>query len=163
MKAASSLENLFSCSYSSPAFHHRLSGVDRLHALAVHRCRFVDFTPAAISAITFPLLPLPAAHSSKFKPAGNSKRRFDTLAIGRANGNIEPCEWSDPEHGGQASQAWAVSKILYGPNPSKVDSLVFTLKHPHLHAHNEVPALSDLRLFSASSEPYQPIPYVKSL
>ena len=40
-------------------------------------------------------------------------------------------------------------QILYGPNPSKIDTLVFTLKFPYLHSANEVPALSDLRLFSA--------------
>lgn len=38
---------------------------------------------------------------------------------------------------------------MYGPNPSKVDSLVLTLRYPHLVAFNEVPALADLRLFSA--------------
>lgn len=39
--------------------------------------------------------------------------------------------------------------MLFGPSSSKVDSLVFTLRHPHLLAHDEVPALDDLRLFSS--------------
>ena len=38
---------------------------------------------------------------------------------------------------------------MYGPVPSTVDSLVFTLKYPYTLAYNQVPALEDLRLFSA--------------
>ena len=40
-------------------------------------------------------------------------------------------------------------QILYGPNPSKVDSLAFSIRHPYLLQTNEVPNLDNLRLFSA--------------
>ncbi|KAI5119929.1 hypothetical protein M0805_000894 [Coniferiporia weirii] len=127
------------------------------HALAVHRCRFVDYTPAAITAIAFPPLALPSLHTSRSARSKNAgarnRRRFGVLAVGRANGNIELSEWAAPAHEqereAQSPQAWVLSKILHGPNPSKVDSLAFALKHPHLHAHNEVPDIDDLRLFSA--------------
>lgn len=134
-------------------------------SLSVHRCRFVDYSPAAITTIAFPPLALPT--SRKFNQRSRSKR-FGTLAIGRADGNIDLCGWSGITNEAQAEQGWTISKvrlllsipecflirkkhlqILFGPIPSKVDSLVFTLRHPHLHSHNEVPKLSDLRLFSA--------------
>ncbi|KLO20437.1 WD40 repeat-like protein [Schizopora paradoxa] len=116
------------------------------HTLSVHRCRFVDYSPAAITAIAFPPLALPSAKTFKQKSRPN---RFGTLAIGRADGNIEICEWSGTTNEAQAEQGWTLSKMLFGPIPSKVDSLVFSLRNPHLHSSNEVPKLSDLRLFSA--------------
>ncbi|KAL5535151.1 UTP4 [Sanghuangporus sanghuang] len=123
-------------------------------AFAVHRCRFVDYSPSAITSVAFPPLVLPTSSNSR---SGKSRRkrkgRFGHLAVGRSNGNIELYEWSNPpdqqEHSPKAPQAWVLSKILYGPNPSKVDSIVFILRHPYLLAYNEVPALADLRLFSA--------------
>ncbi|EJD04371.1 WD40 repeat-like protein [Fomitiporia mediterranea MF3/22] len=123
-------------------------------AYAVHRCRFVDYNPAAITAVAFPPLALPNPRDSRRKNTQRIRKgRFGTLAVGRANGNIELYEWAIPpqeqEHTLKAPQAWVLSKILYGPNPSKVDSLVFVLRHPHLLAYNEVPSRTDLRLFSA--------------
>ena len=79
---------------------------------AVHRCRFVDFTPSAITAISFPPLPLPLPSSKGKNPAvGNQPLRFGTLAIGRANGNIELCEWTGGDRQTQAPQAWVVRKV----------------------------------------------------
>lgn len=85
-------------------------------AVAVHRCRFVDYSPAAISAIAFPPLPLPSSSGRKKEgTAGSSRapsrRKFGTLAVGRANGNIELCDWSGPEYENQAPQAWVLSKV----------------------------------------------------
>ena len=83
------------------------------HALSVHRCRFVDYNPAAITAIAFPPLALPGS-SSKFKRR-RSKKRFGNLAVGRANGNIELYEWAVAEHAQdhilQAPQAWVLVKV----------------------------------------------------
>ena len=74
----------------------------------VHRCRFVDYLPAAITALAFPPLPLP---SLKGKAKATSPLKFPHLAIGRANGNIELAEWSNNNPTDQAPQAWVVLKV----------------------------------------------------
>jgi U3 small nucleolar RNA-associated protein 4 len=74
----------------------------------VHRCRFVDYLPAAITALAFPPLPLP---SLKGKARATSPLKFPHLAIGRANGNIELAEWSNNNPTDQAPQAWVVFKV----------------------------------------------------
>lgn len=79
--------------------------------LAVHRCRFIDFTPSAITAIAFPPLPLPSAKGKKKADVGNHPLKFGTLAVGRANGNIELCEWTGGDRQTQAPQAWVVRKV----------------------------------------------------
>lgn len=73
----------------------------------VHRCRFVDYLPSAITALAFPPLPLP---SVKGKAKAISPLKFPHLAIGRANGNIELAEWSSDNPTDQAPQAWVVLK-----------------------------------------------------
>ena len=78
----------------------------------VHRCRFVDHLPAAITALAFPPLPLP---SLKGKAKATSPLKFPHLAIGRANGNIELAEWSNDNPTDQAPQAWVVSKVCSCP------------------------------------------------
>ncbi|KAL5534622.1 hypothetical protein ACEPAG_1085 [Sanghuangporus baumii] len=131
-----------------------LSKSDDATAFAVHRCRFVDYSPSAITSVAFPPLVLPTSSNSR---SGKLRRKikgcFGPLAVGRSNGNIELYEWAIPpdqqEQSPKAPQAWVLSKVLYGPNPSKVDSIVFILRHPHLLAYNEVPTLADLRLFSS--------------
>ena len=71
----------------------------RPHALAVHRCRFVDFTPAAITAIAFPPLALPSKRDGKKREDDTRcRRRYAPLAVGRANGIIEILEWALLEH-----------------------------------------------------------------
>lgn len=134
--------------------------------VAVHRCRFVDFTPSAVTALAFPPLPLPSV-KGKQKSKPNKEFKFGTLAIGRANGNIELCEWTGSDREPQAPQAWVVRKVrltqwlsliflltsciktLVGPHPSKVDTLAFTLRDRDTLGDDEVPSLSQLRLFSA--------------
>ncbi|KAI8995336.1 WD40 repeat-like protein [Trametes punicea] len=122
--------------------------VESASTLAVHRCRFVDFTPSAVTALCFPPLPLP---SVKGKKAASSSTfpAFGPLVIGRANGNIELCEWTGASPRGQAPQAWVVRKTLVGPYPSKVESLALTFRSPRRAAQEEVPSWSNLRLFSA--------------
>lgn len=107
----------------------------------VHRCRFVDYLPAAITALAFPPLPLP---SLKGKAKATSPFKFPHLAIGRANGNIELAEWSNNNPIDQAPQAWVVSKVSHLPffrcllasDRVPLDfiwSLPVKSRHPHLH------------------------------
>ncbi|KAF8078360.1 WD40-repeat-containing domain protein [Lyophyllum atratum] len=117
---------------------------------AVHRCRFVDFTPSAITALAFPPLPLPPiSPKGKKATSGNQPSRFGTLAVGHANGNIDLCEWAGEEREYQSSQAWVIRKTLPGPYPSKVDSITFVIRHPDDFDADDVPSCSDLRLFSS--------------
>ena len=85
-------------------------------ALAVHRCRFVDYTPPAITAIAFPPLSVPNSRDLKAKLSTRRRKgKFGTLAVGRANGNIELYEWALPpeeqERNPKAPQAWVLSKV----------------------------------------------------
>ncbi|KAH7921958.1 WD40 repeat-like protein [Leucogyrophana mollusca] len=125
--------------------------MDNVSPVAVHRCRFVDFTPSPITALAFPPLPLPSLKGKKPSQERERQRaeKFGTLGVGRANGNIELCEWTGEEGQVQASQAWQVRKTLSGPCPSKVDSLAFTLRYPDTLASDSIPSCSDLRLFSS--------------
>ena len=84
--------------------------VETPSTLAVHRCRFVDFAPSAVTALAFPPLPLP---SVKGKRAAKNQAfpGFAPLVIGRANGNIELCEWTGSGPRSQAPQAWVVRKV----------------------------------------------------
>lgn len=92
--------------------------------LAVHRCRFVDYTPSAITSIAFPPLPLPALSKkskgkSKSSSASNANGtstqipKVGTLAVGRANGNIELYEWTGNQREVQAPQAWVVRQVRF--------------------------------------------------
>ncbi|KAG5648177.1 hypothetical protein DXG03_006132 [Asterophora parasitica] len=118
--------------------------------LAVHRCRFVDYTPSAITALAFPPLTLPPISAKgKKSTSGKQPSRFGTLAVGHANGNIDLCEWAGGEREHQSSQAWVIRKTLPGPYPSKVDSITFVIRHPDDFESDDVPECSDLRLFSS--------------
>jgi U3 small nucleolar RNA-associated protein 4 len=78
--------------------------------LTVHRCRFVDHTPSAVTALAFPPLPLPSVKNKKSAVVRHALK-VGTLAVGRTNGNIELCEWTGSEQDLQAPQAWVVSKV----------------------------------------------------
>jgi U3 small nucleolar RNA-associated protein 4 len=78
--------------------------------VSVHRCRFVDYTPTAITAIAFPPSPLPTV-KGKGKDTGTSYSDFGVLAVGRANGNIELLEWTGSGGQLQAPQAWVTKKV----------------------------------------------------
>ncbi|KAG9223033.1 hypothetical protein PLEOSDRAFT_1074877 [Pleurotus ostreatus PC15] len=114
--------------------------------LSVHRCRFVDFAPSAITALALPPLPLPSPKGKNPAPSKEAPK-FGTLAVGHANGNIDLCEWSPRQL--QSSQAWVTRQTLSAPYPSKVDSLVFVIRHPERLPSESVPSCSDLRLFSS--------------
>ncbi|KAL0579813.1 U3 small nucleolar RNA-associated protein [Marasmius crinis-equi] len=118
-------------------------------SIAVHRCRFVDFDPSAITALAFPPLPLPSAKKTASTSSRSTFPRFGTLAVGHANGNIDLCEWTSSGDEIQAYQGWSVVKTINGLYPSKVDSLAFIIRDPDEIKPDEVPALSNLRLFSS--------------
>lgn len=118
--------------------------------IALHRCRFVDYSPSPITALAFPPLPLPSLRTKK---AGKERERdrvqeYGTLVVGHANGNIDLLEWTGEDDELQARQAWQLRKTLPGPNPSKVDTLALTIRFPDTFPSNKTPSLSDLRLFS---------------
>ncbi|KAF5368316.1 hypothetical protein D9758_002360 [Tetrapyrgos nigripes] len=116
--------------------------------VAVHRCRFIDYSPSAITALAFPPLPLPKVKRA-LKLIPKDEFKFGALAVGHANGNIDLYEWLGEQGTSQSHQSWAPRKTLTGLYPSKVDSLVFIIKHPYLLKPNDVPKLEDLRLFSS--------------
>ncbi|VDB99402.1 unnamed protein product [Peniophora sp. CBMAI 1063] len=122
-------------------------GESSSRTLLVHRCRFVDYSPAAITALAFPPLPLPSPKGKK--KASFAPRRVAELVVGRANGNIELCEWTGSDDAVETPQAWTVRKTLAGPCPSKVDSLALAIRYPWKFDQDGVPSLTDLRLFSA--------------
>ncbi|KAI6134122.1 WD40 repeat-like protein [Pisolithus thermaeus] len=118
--------------------------------IALHRCRFVDYSPSPITALAFPPLPLPTLRAKK---AGKERERdrvqeYGTLVVGHANGNIDLLEWTGEDDELQARQAWQLRKTLPGPNPSKVDTLALAIRFPDIFPSSKVPSLSDLRLFS---------------
>ncbi|KAI0286783.1 WD40 repeat-like protein [Russula aff. rugulosa BPL654] len=115
--------------------------------LSVHRCRFIDFNPSSITALAFPPLPLPSIKGKR--KATTAVPKFGPLIVGHANGNIEIYEWTGSTDTVEAPQAWVVRKTLSGLNPSKVDSLALTLKGSDGLNEDDVPSLSDLRLFSS--------------
>ncbi|KAF9270464.1 WD40 repeat-like protein [Marasmius fiardii PR-910] len=120
------------------------------NSVAVHRCRFVDYNPSAITALAFPPLPLPSARTKTSSSSGQSPfPNFGTLAVGHANGNIDLCGWTASGNNLQAYQGWSVLKSINGLCPSKVDSLVFIIRDPDDLKSEDVPTISDLRLFSS--------------
>lgn len=85
-------------------------------SFAVHRCRFVDYTPSAITSVAFPPLVLPTSPDTKPRHLQRKRKgRFGPLAIGRSNGNIELYEWAitpdQQEYSPKAPQAWVLSKV----------------------------------------------------
>ncbi|KIJ68729.1 hypothetical protein HYDPIDRAFT_24982 [Hydnomerulius pinastri MD-312] len=119
--------------------------------IALHRCRFVDYSPSPITALAFPPLPLPSLRAKK---AGKERERdrgekFGTLVVGHANGNIDLLEWTGEDGEPQAPQAWHLRKTFPGPHPSKVDSMALTIRYPDIFPSDGVLACSDLRLFSS--------------
>lgn len=77
--------------------------------LAVHRCRFIDYDPSAITALAYPPLPLPSVKGKK--TSTGKPLNFGTLVVGHANGNIDLCEWAGAEKELQSAQAWVVQKV----------------------------------------------------
>ncbi|UZJ55037.1 hypothetical protein CBS101457_004357 [Exobasidium rhododendri] len=107
-------------------------------SMTLHRVRFVDWSPSAVTSIAF----LPLASSS------SSSRSL--MAVGRENGNIDLSVWVQDEDLPSSSRkqqtstsvlpkGWLVDTTLVGAIPSKIDTLAFVLSsndssqpHPRL-------------------------------
>lgn len=95
--------------------------------LQVHRSRFVDWSPTGITCMAFPPVPPPSPHSPKDKiqePRKAPPKWFGTLAIGRANGNIELLEWTGGPTDEVAPQAWALKRV--SPSRNEILSRILT-------------------------------------
>ena len=90
-------------------------------SVPVHRVRFVDWSPSAITALA--LSPVAWTESPA---AGRS-----VLAIGRDNGNIDLCTWCEGQSGSIA-QGWSPVWTLLGEENYKIESLAFTASASHL-------------------------------
>ncbi len=122
--------------------HNSGADVGAQHAsLAVHRVRFVNWSPSTVTAL---------AVSPSF--AGTAR---GLLAIGRQNGNIELCTWVGPRAAQKSefddrsfqsdAAGWAVHTILPGQTNSKIEQLCF-VNPPNQESSQE----RKLRLFSIS-------------
>jgi hypothetical protein len=83
-------------------------------AVSVHRCRFVDFCPSAITALAFS--PLTPPSTIRQKPLGRPPSGFGTLAVGHTNGTIDIHEWTGLENQYSSPQAWTVRKVRTYPS-----------------------------------------------
>ncbi|KAG8994177.1 U3 small nucleolar RNA-associated protein, partial [Tulasnella sp. 427] len=101
--------------------------------------------------MAFPPPPPPSLQSpkGKGKDQGTLPKWFGSLAIGRANGNIDLLEWTGGPTDDLAPQAWTLKRTLTGPLRSKVESIAFALRSPRRHDLRNPPGLSDFRLFSS--------------
>ena len=93
--------------------------------MALHRVRFVDWAPSAVTSIAF--LPVQASSSRSL------------MAVGHENGNIDLCVWVQDDDLPSSSlrksetttpvlpKGWLVDTTLVGAIPSKIDTLAFVL------------------------------------
>lgn len=109
----------------------------QLHAMEIHRCRFVPYPSSAINAVAFSHSSLPAATSTRKQNLKNVQVR---LAIGRANGDIEI--WN-PLNG-----VWHQELIIPGGDKRSVDGLVWITEADEEDGEGNKTILGRSRLFS---------------
>jgi hypothetical protein len=97
---------------------------------SVHRCRFVDFNPSAITAVAFPPLPLPTI--KRHVPV-KQFIQFGMLAVGHANGNIDLSEWTGTQPLRPAPQAWVVCRVCHNIFPFHRSSVLYSFRHCQDH------------------------------
>ena len=105
----------------------------------LHRVRFVDWSPSAITALA--LSPIPYQ--------GSTSAARSVLAVGRDNGNIDLCMWCEDTSSGHASVAkgWTPVMTLLGDEHYKIESLAFTVSRDAKYG---MGGDAYLRLFSTS-------------
>ncbi|KAF8343078.1 quinon protein alcohol dehydrogenase-like superfamily [Cantharellus anzutake] len=115
----------------------------------MHSCKFVDYTPAAVTCIAVcPLAPPnPRSRKSDSKTSSSSP---GPLAIGKGNGTISICEWAPSANNSEISRNWMARRILRGLATMKVGSVAFAIRDPYSHTPGVTPSLQDLRLFSTT-------------
>lgn len=91
--------------------HSLTAPMEGTTTLAVHRCRFVDFSPSSVTALAFPPLPLLSAKGKQKATVEGKAPMFAPLVVGRANGNIEIYEWTGSAAVAEAPQAWVLRKV----------------------------------------------------
>ncbi|EST09864.1 WD40 repeat [Kalmanozyma brasiliensis GHG001] len=121
--------------------HHGAGADANSASLAIHRVRFVNWSPSTVTAV---------AVSPSF--AGTAR---GLLAIGRQNGNVELCVWVGPRAAQKSdfddrsfqsdAAGWAVHTVLPGQLNSKIEQLCFV--NPPNQDPNQP---RKLRLFSIS-------------
>lgn len=72
-------------------------------ALPTHRCRFPDWTPSAIAALTI----TPTSFDASLLGFGGNSGERGVVGVGRANGDVELMLWG----GHQGWVSWRVSRI----------------------------------------------------
>ncbi|KIY51389.1 WD40 repeat-like protein [Fistulina hepatica ATCC 64428] len=117
-------------------------------SLHVHRCRFIDYAPSAITALAFSPLPLPSTKGKRPVVSSTQPPKIGMLAVGHSNGNIDLCEWASAD-AVQSPQAWVIRKTISGTYPSKVDSMALVIRYPDMTESDAVLCRADLRLFSS--------------
>ncbi|KDN48885.1 WD40 repeat-like protein [Tilletiaria anomala UBC 951] len=144
----------------------------RQTSAAVHRIRFVDWSPSGITSIDF------APSASSFvssQHVGSANARYVTdgadstarslMAIGRENGTIELCVWTQDTvgvspAGSGFAKGWVVHTVLVSPQQSSIDNLCFVrspvksagsvFNSPYAFSSYSSTQATILRLFSTS-------------
>jgi U3 small nucleolar RNA-associated protein 4 len=81
--------------------------MEERHPVRLHRCRFVEWSPSSITAVTFP----PSSLSQKVV-----EETYPVLAVGHENGNVELWRWVNPTHDKKKiHQGWVVSQVSIPP------------------------------------------------
>jgi U3 small nucleolar RNA-associated protein 4 len=99
-------------------------------SIPLHHCKFIDYTPASITAIAFPPLPLRSASSPSSASASTvngqtasserDKAEMGWMAVGKGNGDVELFRWVQR---GEGSQGWVYFKVsccFYSINRSRM-------------------------------------------
>ncbi|EPQ32423.1 uncharacterized protein PFL1_00619 [Pseudozyma flocculosa PF-1] len=118
-------------------------------ALALHRIRYLDWSPSTITSLAVS----PVYRAASASSSASSSRGI--LAIGRQNGDIELCVWLENRAAHKAevlhrsfhtyAKGWIVHTLLPGQLNSKIEQLAFA--NPPVEGDNGV---HKLRLFSIS-------------
>jgi U3 small nucleolar RNA-associated protein 4 len=71
----------------------------------LHHVRFVNYSPAAVTAVAFPPLAPAAPYAAPSSSAGSSSRpapgTCGLMAVGKGNGQVELFKWVETAEGGQ--------------------------------------------------------------
>lgn len=105
-----SVDTPVTSSVPSPSAGSAISALSRkrkaLKAVPLHRCRFPDWSPSAVTALAI----TPASFDAGLLEFGGHSAERGVLAVGRANGDVELMLWG----GQQGWIAWRVSiSVVY--------------------------------------------------
>lgn len=101
-------------------------------AVPLHHVRFVNYTPASVTAVAFAPLPPPPPHQPSSSTPSSSKSANGAcglLAVGKGNGQVELFKWVELEEGGQGWVFYRVSPLedlLYWLSKRQANDCDFT-------------------------------------